>query len=155
MAKGALILDDNMISKKITDYCKLNGWWYDDVSVEYEVMLKKNGFDISSEFCQFYLHAEDGPTFISRGKEIYQVCWFLKNTNFDLALKRTHETLGLPLEFFPIDAFEGEYGFFYNRSSGEVVELSLGDSLSDFKIGRLRPQWSNFNEFLEDFFELA
>lgn len=34
-----------------------------------------------SEFYQFYLHAEGGATFYSRGKEIYQLGCFLINTN--------------------------------------------------------------------------
>jgi len=144
-----------MISKKIVDYCKQKGWWYDDVSSDYEAELNKLGVDLSSDFGQFYLHAEDGPTFISRGKEIYQIFWFSKNTNFDLALKRTHETLNIPLDYLPLDSFEGEGGFFYNKRTGEVIELALGDSLVKFHNGQLKPQWSNFNEFLEFFFELV
>lgn len=144
-----------MISKKVVDYCKQQGWWYDDVSADYEIELKKIGVDTSSDFSQFYLHVEDGPTFMSCGKEIYQICWFSKNTNFDLALKRTHETLGIPIEYLPLDSFEGESGFFYNKLTGEVVELSLGGSLSEFKQGGLKPQWTSFNDFLESFFELG
>ncbi|TDV58516.1 hypothetical protein [Pseudomonas sp. LP_7_YM] len=144
-----------MISKKVVDYCKQNGWWYDDASADYEVELKKIGMDISSDISQFYLHAEDGPTFMRGGKEIYQLCWFLKNTNFDLALKRTHETLEMPLDYIPLDSFEGEHGYFYNKTSGEVIELSLGDSMGNFKSGKLSPQWSCFSDFLESFFEMG
>lgn len=144
-----------MISKKVVDYCKQQGWWYDDASPDYEVELKKLGVDLSTDFAQFYLHVEDGPTFISRGKEIYQICWFSKNTNFDLTLKRTRETLGLPQDYLPLDSFEGESGFFYNKKTEEVIEISLGDSIVEFQQGQLKPQWSNFSEFLESFFELA
>lgn len=144
-----------MLSKKVIDFCKKQGWWFDDVSVEYELELKKLGVDASSDFAQFYLHVEDGPTFVSRGKEIYHICWFSINTNFGFALKRTHETLGVPSDYLPMDSFEGESGFFYNRLTGEVVEISLGDSLADFKQGRLKPQWASFNGFLEGFFELS
>jgi len=144
-----------MISKKIVDYCKQKGWWYDDVSADYEVELNKLGVDLLSDFGQFYLHVEDGPTFISRGKEIYQICWFSKNTNFDLALKRTHETLKIPSDYLPLDSFEGESGFFYNKRTGEVIEISFGDSLVKFQNGQLKPQWSNFNAFIESFYELV
>ena len=72
-----------------------------------------------------------------------------------MALKRAHGTLGVPSEYFPLDSFEGESGFFYNKLTGEVVEVSLGDSLAEFKQGRLKPQWASFNSFLESFFELS
>ncbi|WP_455914951.1 SMI1/KNR4 family protein [Pseudomonas syringae] len=143
-----------MLSEKVVNFCKTQGWWFDDASPEYEVELQKLGVDLSSDFAEFYLHTEDGPTFIQKGKEIYQVCWFSKNSNYDLALKRAHETLKLPKEYLPLDSFEGEGGFFYNKVSGEVVELSLGQDLTDFKQGKLKPQWSSFNKFLEMYFGL-
>lgn len=37
---------------------------------------------------------------------------FLKNSNYELALKRAHETLNIPKEYLPLDSFEGEGGFF-------------------------------------------
>jgi hypothetical protein len=30
-----------VISKKAVDYFKEQGWWYDDVSADYEIELKK------------------------------------------------------------------------------------------------------------------
>lgn len=147
--------DKVMISKKLIDFFKQQGWWYEDASADYEVELKKLGIDLSSDFARFYLHVEDGPTFMQHGKEIYQVCWFSRNTNFDLDLKSTHETLQLPQEYIPLDSFEGESGYFYNRDTGEVLSVSLGDELLDFKQGKLRPQWANFNYFLEYYFEQA
>lgn len=144
-----------MISEKVVGYCKQQGWWYEDASLEYEMELKKLGVDLSSDFAQFYLHVEDGPTFLNRGKEIFQICWFSKNTNFDLTLARTHETLGIPLDYLPLDSFEGESGFFYNKKTEDVIKISLGDSIAELQQGRLKPQWSNFSEFLESFFELA
>lgn len=144
-----------MLSKKIVDFCKKQGWWFDDASPDYEVELQKLGIDISCDFAEFYLHVEDGPTFIQNGKEIYHVCWFSKNSNYNLALKRTHETLNIPEEYLPLDSFEGENGYFYNKNTGEVVGLSLGDDLIAFAQGRLKPQWSSFNEFLEMYFSLS
>lgn len=143
-----------MLSEKVVNFCKTQGWWFDDASPVYEVELQKLGVDVPSDFAEFYLHVEDGPTFIQKGKEIYQVCWFSKNSNYDLALKRAHETLDLPKEYLPLDSFEGEGGFFYNKVSGEVVELSLGQNLTDVTQGKLKPQWSSFNKFLEMYFGL-
>ena len=143
-----------MLSSKVVSFCKAEGWWFDDASPDYEVELQKLGVDISSDFAEFYLHVEDGPTFIQNGKEIYQVCWFSKNSNYELSLKRAHETLNLPKEYLPLDSFEGESGYFYNKITGEVVELSLGQDLIDFTQGKLKPQWSNFSKFLETYFNL-
>lgn len=143
-----------MISNKLIEFFKQKGWWYEDPSADYETELRQLGIDLSSDFAQFYLHVEDGPTFLYRGKEIYHICWFSKNTNFNLGLQRTRETLGLPHDFIPLDSFEGESGFFYNKTTGEVLSVSLGSELSEFKQGALRPQWSNFNDFLEYYFDL-
>ncbi len=145
---------DKMLSKKLVDFFKSQGWWYDDASSDYELELHRLGVDISSEFGEFYLHVDDGPTFIQKGKEIYQVCWFSKNTNYDLNLKIAHETLGIPEEYLPLDSFEGESGYFYNRSTGEVLAISLGDELNRFKQGSLTPQWPSFSDFLESYFDL-
>lgn len=145
----------NMLSDKVKNFCRQKGWWYDDVSADYESELVKLGIDIGSDCAEFYLHAEDGPTFASEGHELYQLGWFSKNTNFDLAMKRTHDTLGLSLDYIPLDSFEGESGYYYNSKTGEVLEVSLGEKLEAFKAGRLRPQWGNFNSFIEFYFKLS
>ena len=143
-----------MLSNKVKVFCRQKGWWYDDASPDYEEELIKLGIDIGSDCAEFYLHAEDGPTFSSGGHELYQLAWFSKNTKFDLALKRTHDTLGLSVDYIPLDSFEGQGGYFYNSRTGEVVETSLGARLEDFKAGRFDPQWSNFNSFIECYFNL-
>ena len=143
-----------MLSTKLIDFFKQQGWWYDDASADYAAELERLGVEADSAFGQFCLHVEDGPTFIQRGKELYQVCWFAKNTNYALALKSCHETLGLPQEYLPLDSFEGGSGYFYNRSTGQVLALSLGSELLDFKEGRLTPQWPTFTDFLVHYFAL-
>jgi len=144
-----------MLSNKVKDFCRQQGWWYDDASSDYESELVKLGVSLDSECAEFYLHAEDGPTFSTGGHELYQLCWFSKNTNFKLALKRAHDTLGLDAAYIPLDSFEGEGGYFYNAKTGAVVELSLGKSIEDFKAGNLLPQWSGFNDFIEYYFRLT
>jgi len=143
-----------MLTKKLIDYCKEQGWWYDDASADYALELERLGVDAASAFGQFCLHVEDGPTFIRRGKELYQVCWFARNSNYALTVQSCHETLGLPQAYLPLDSFEGESGYFYHRDTGQVLSISLGRELVDFKEGRLTPQWPSFNEFLVHFFEL-
>lgn len=143
-----------MLTKKLIDYCREQGWWYDDASADYALELERLGVDAASAFGQFCLHVEDGPTFIRRGKELYQVCWFAKNTNYELTVQSCHETLGLPQAYLPLDSFEGESGYFYHRNTGQVLRVSLGRELLDFKEGRLTPQWLTFNDFLVHYFEL-
>ena len=62
--------------------------------------------------------------------------------------------LGIPSEYLPLDSFEGEGGFFYNRNTGEVLEIELGEKLINFQNGKLSPQWKDFNSFLEWYFGL-
>ena len=143
-----------MLSEKIKTFCKEKGWWNDDYTVEYADALRKLNIDLTTDFATFFLHVEDSPTFYGRHQELYQVCWFAINTNYELAIIFAHNALELPNEYIPLDSFEGEGGFFYNRSTGEVLEIELGQKLIDFQKGELQPQWHDFNSFVEWFFEI-
>lgn len=143
-----------MLSEKIKTFCKEKGWWNDDYTVEYADALRKLNIDLTTDFATFFLHVEDSPTFYGRHQELYQICWFAINTNYELAITFAHDALELPNEYIPLDSFEGEGGFFYNRSTGAVLEIELGQKLIDFQKGELQPQWHDFNSFLEWFFEI-
>ena len=143
-----------MLSEKIKTFCKEKGWWNDDYTVEYADALRKLNIDLTTDFATFFLHVEDCPTFYGRHQELYQICWFAINTNYELAITFAHNALELPNEYIPLDSFEGEGGFFYNRSTGEVLEIELGQKLIDFQKGELQPQWHDFNSFAEWFFEI-
>lgn len=143
-----------MLSEKIKTFCKEKGWWNDDYTQEYADALRKLNIDLTSDFATFFLHVEDSPTFYGRHQELYQICWFAINTNYELAITFAHNALELPNEYIPLDSFEGEGGFFYNRSTGEVLEIELGQKLIDFQKGELQPQWHDFNSFVEWFFEI-
>ncbi|MEG3128388.1 hypothetical protein SC171_20615 [Pantoea cypripedii] len=143
-----------MLSHNVKEYLKKQGWWFDDASDDYKDALSKLGIEPSSDISLFYSHAEDGPTFYHQKKEIYQLGWFILNSDYSSDLKRSHEVLGLSEKYLPLDSFEGESGFFYNKETGEVVLLTLGKELQDFKADILKPQWHDFNSFLEWYFEL-
>ena len=143
-----------MLSEKIKTFCKEKGWWNDDYTQEYADALRKLNIDLTTDFATFFLHVEDSPTFYGRHQELYQICWFAINTNYELAITFAHDALELPNEYIPLDSFEGEGGFFYNRSTGAVLEIELGQKLIDFQKGELQPQWPDFNSFVEWFFEI-
>lgn len=116
---------------------------------DYEAILKDLGISLNSQFAAFNL-ATIRPTFYNRGYELYNVCWFTKySDNLKYATDSARDDLGLPEEYLPLDSFEAESGFFYNRKTGEVLQLELGDMLMEFQSGNLRPQWKDFNTFLE------
>ena len=144
-----------MISDKVQAYLKGNGWWFDDSTEEYEKALLSLDIDIDSDIAYFYLHAESGTSFFGKKSDIYHLCWFIINTDYQLNVKSAHESLGLPDEYIPLDSFEGGGGYFYNRKTGEVLELELGDQLVRFLNGSLKPQWRDFNSFIESFFDLS
>ena len=127
-----------MLSEKIIAFCKEKGWWYDELLPEYAEALKSLDIDLNSDFATFYLHVEDSPTFYSRHQALYQICWFVINTPYDISLSFTHAALELPEEYIPLDS----------------LEIEVGQKLIDFRNGKLSPQWSNFNAFIEWFFEL-
>ncbi|WP_197706769.1 hypothetical protein [Burkholderia stabilis] len=144
----------DMLTNKIISFCQGKKWWFDDVEPTYRDALLRMGFDISSDFSQFYLHVEDGPTFTSKNGEIYQICWFLNNSDYDGRLRMTREVLKVPEPYIPLDSFAGERGYFYNTETGEVFDIGLGDSLKKFMDGDLRSRWNSFNEFIEWFFDI-
>lgn len=143
-----------MLSSKVEQYFKEQNGWYEEASSDYAGALEQLNIPLDSDFAQFYLHAETGPTFYSRHRELYHIAWFILYSNYDLSIHSARATLQLPEEYLPLDAFVGEGGYFYNRQTGQVLELSLGQPLQDFWAGQLQPQWSDFNSFLEWFFEL-
>ena len=93
-------------------------------------------------------------SFKGRVGSIDNICWYLIYSTYIQRTKSLQSYLALPEEYIPLDSFEGEGGFFYNRLTGEVLELELGQKLIDFQNGQLQPQWKDFNSFLEWFFEL-
>ncbi|MBP1906164.1 hypothetical protein J2Z32_002813 [Paenibacillus turicensis] len=143
-----------MLPQQLVDFCKSKNWWYEEASQEYEQAFMKLDIPLDSDFAKFYLHVEDGPTFLSRNKELYHIGWFIVNTNYRLNMTSAHETLQLPEAYIPLDSFEGEYGYFYDRQSGEVLRLSLGEEWHQFQRGELKPQWASFNAFLVWYFDL-
>lgn len=101
-----------MISLENINKIKNNGWWYDTPSEEYVSAIKDLGIDPNTTIGQFYIHAEDGSTFISKGIVLYHICWFLLFSTYELDILRTSDRLGLSKEFIPLDSFEGEVVFF-------------------------------------------
>ncbi|OWR30348.1 hypothetical protein CDO73_10505 [Saccharibacillus sp. O23] len=143
-----------MLAPEIEQFCRAKGWWHDDVPETYERALAELDIDPDSAFGRFHRHVEDMPTFLSRNREIYQIGWFALNTDYARSIRAAHEGLGLPEAYLPLDAFEGEGGFFYNRETGEVADVSLGEPLRRLLTGEERPRWASFNDFLKWFFEL-
>ncbi|GEQ86161.1 hypothetical protein ULMS_16690 [Patiriisocius marinistellae] len=143
-----------MISNKIKTFCQSKGWWYEDYTEEYTNALKELKINLESDFAKFYLHVEDAPTFYSRQKKIYQICWFILNSDYQLDLNRTHDALKLPKSLIPLDSFEGGAGYFYDRENGSVIELELGEKLTNYQNGIIEVKWETFNSFLEWYFEL-
>ena len=143
-----------MLSDKIKNFCKSKNWWYEEFTQQYADVILDLEIPLDSDFAQFYLHAEEGPTFYSRKKELYQICWFSINSSYMDQVNHLQKALGIPHEYIPLDSFEGEGGFFYNRKTEEVIEIALGEKLKDFLDGKLLPQWKTFNSFLEWYFEL-
>ena len=113
----------------------------------------KLGIDLQTPLAQFNLYASS-ITFSGRYSDIYNVCWFAINSTYFEQIGYMQSALKLPEEYIPLDSFEGEGGFFYNRLTGEVLELELGQKTIEFQKGKLLPQWKDFNEFLEWFFAL-
>lgn len=145
-----------MLSGKIRELFSRKGYipLTEEEKQKYTNALIDLGISLDSTFAEFNL-STFGPTFNERGYELYNVCWFkIYSDDLDYAIESAVNILKLPNEYIPLDSFEAEGGFFYNRKTGEVLELELGQKLIDFQDGKIQPQWKDFNTFLEWFFEL-
>ena len=138
-----------MISLENINKIKNNGWWYDTPSEEYVSAIKDLGIDPNTTIGQFYIHSEDGPTFTSKGVVLYQICWFLLFSTYELDILRASEGLGLPKYFIPLDSFEGEIGFFYNKHTEEVFQFSLNRSTENTTQLTTIAKWDTFDLFLD------
>lgn len=145
-----------MLSKKIVnlfrerEYIALS----ESEKEEYSKVLMELGIPLNSCFAEFNL-LTIGPSFGERGYELYNVCWFkLYSMDLDYAIAMALNVLKLPEEYLPLSSFECESGFFYNRNTEEVVYIELGESLIALQNNKLKPQWKDFNAFLEWFFKV-
>jgi len=142
-----------MLSEKIKLFLENRNLYDESDDAAYRSVLEELNIPINSAFADFNLHTT-AVTFSGRMYELYNVCWFALNSNYDLDLKAAREKLKIPNEFIPLDSFEAGSGFFYNKLTDSVVELELGEKLKKFLAGKLEPQWQSFNDFLEWYFEL-
>ncbi|MBO0359105.1 hypothetical protein J0X19_14185 [Hymenobacter sp. BT186] len=145
-----------MLSEKVKQYLVADGNAQPQNSVkqQYADVLLDLNIPLDSELAEFHL-STIGPTFTGRLYELYHICWNTIYSSYDLDLDRTWNMLGLPKQYIPLDGFEAEGGFFYDRHTGAVVEVELGEKLTALRNGTLQPQWATFNEFLEWYFKLT
>ena len=143
-----------MLSEKIKNYL-IESEFYDGTEDEtYQKAMSDLGIDLQTPFAQFHIYTNQ-VTFLGNRAELYNVCWFAINSTYYQQMESMRSIFKLPEEYIPLDSFEGEGGFFYNRNTGEVLELTLGKVYEDFQQGKLKPQWPDFNTFLEWFFDLS
>ena len=114
-----------MLSNKVRKYLVDAGVFDETRDESYEQVMSDLGIRLDSAFAEFNLYT-NAITFSGKYSEIYNVCWFAINSTY---------------------SDEGEGGFFYNRLTGEVLELELGQKLIDFQCGRLQSQWKDFKCF--------
>jgi hypothetical protein len=146
-----------MLSNKIIDFLKSKNWWFEDITEKYSDVLLDLKIPLDSDFAQFFLHAEDGPTFLSRSIEMYQVCWFMINSS-DLKLLMENiwnnkQGVSLPNSFIPISAPVDNKFLFYNIETEKVYDVSQSE-FHKVSNNESEPTWSSFNDFLIWYFRL-
>lgn len=142
-----------MLSEKIKEYLREESLYDETDDINYQQVIAKLNIDRNSAFADFNMHT-NAVTFSGKGNDLYNICWFVINSSYYDQVKNMSIALKLPEEYIPLDSFEGEGGYFYNRNTGQVLELELR-SYADFQNGTLQPQWDDFNSFLEWYFEIA
>ena len=122
---------------------------------QYKIVLKNLEIPLDSPFSLYNLK-DIGPTFIGRSLiEINNVCWFSIYSSYDEYLDFTWNKLSIPRTYIPLDEFVNDEGFFYNRSQGSVALIETPENFQKIQQGEMTDQWSDFNLFLEWFYELT
>ena len=87
----------------------------------------------------------------SPAKELFYIIsvGFLLFSTYELDVLRASDGLGLPKEFIPLDSFEGEVGFFYNKQTEEVFQFSLNRSTENSTQLTTLAKWDTFDLFLD------
>ena len=141
-----------MLHVKIVDFLKSRGEWYDDASTTYAQATKMLGLDQKSDISSFYLHADSGPSFVSKRGEIHQLFWHVLNTNYLDGAKKVRLAIGLADEFILLDSFQDGGGYVYDKKDGSVFHIRPGKLVPDRS--DLNSYWPNFSDFLIYFFDL-
>ena len=142
-----------MLSQKVKEYLVEDGIYDDSEDAAYRQAIIDLEIPMDSDIAEFNIYS-NSVTFDGRDYELYNICWFSINSGYKEKLKMVQENLGLSEEYIPLDSFDAEHGFFYNRKDGSVIELELGENLENFLKGQIDTKWNTFNDFVEWFFEL-
>lgn len=62
------------------------------------------------------------------------MCWFLNNSDYDVRLTAARGILGILEPNIPLDPFAGGQGYFYNKGTGEVFDIELGECLGEISV---------------------
>ena len=147
-----------MLSDKLISYFKEREIWFDDDSDSYRKVLEGLNIPVESTFYEFFMKVDDGATYYSRKFEIYNICWFMLNSD-DLKLLMENLWINrpdkqLPKNYIPFSPFEAEKVLLYDINTDYVYFVNEQE-INNIINGIIKSEyWNSFNEFLEWFFEL-
>ncbi|MGE8036276.1 hypothetical protein [Lysinibacillus sp. NPDC093692] len=145
-----------MLTEKIKVWLKNKDWYTEEDFNDKKKFIKVlEDLNIRKDLpiFDFFTHSTD-PSYKGRLFELNNICWASVYSDYESNINMTWNILKLPKEYIPLDDFEAEGGFFYNRETGEILELEIGEKLINFLEGKLKPQWKDFNVFLEWYFKI-
>lgn len=144
-----------MLSKKVINKMK-EVEDYSENNVEENLKIcQRLKLDVSSDICQYFSHIYQMPDMMGKNSyNLYNLVWFEKESAYMENRKNLLNYLELPTNFYALDSFEGEGGYFYNSVDGSVIYLELGNNLAEFHKGNIVESFKDFNSFLEWFYEV-
>lgn len=126
-----------MLSEKVENYLMETGLYDETEGINYQKVMLNLGIKLDTTSVQFNLYT-DAVAFRDRSYGLCNVCWFkIYFDDLDYGIGSVHRALKLPDEYTLLDSSGGEGSFFYNRKTGEVLELGLGQKLIGFQSGQL------------------
>ncbi|AZA78665.1 hypothetical protein EG347_14685 [Chryseobacterium sp. G0186] len=141
-----------MLSEKIVNYLKDEPQLLAENKEIYRSALKKNGFDEKSEFVEFA--TTYGTEFNGSEGFMFNVVRDLLDDSSTGVNYNMHNKQNVPLNLISL-LDDTTYAFLlYNKEDGSVILVEDGNVEKVIK-GNYDKKWNSFNEFLEEFFEIA
>jgi len=146
-----------MLSEKIKKFLQQNKWLDLELEdAEYDKVLQELNIPLDSAFAEFQRFTTLDSFSTAKAAEIFNICWESLYGDFHLLAESLWENRpwgNLPKNFVPFSHYSGDSLLLYD-TVGQGVYYVNDAEINEIIQGEFAPQWRNFNEFLEYYFEV-
>ncbi|QPQ35191.1 hypothetical protein [Lysinibacillus sp. JNUCC-52] len=146
-----------MLNDKVRKFLLNKGWLVTDDDKEYDSVISNLAIPYNSSFADFQRYTTECTFSTTKGPELINICWFsIYSGDFKAltnSLWKKRPGGNLPQNYIPFSNRSGDSILLYdkiNQGIYYVNELEISELIK----GKFNPQWDDFNEFLEWYFDI-